>query len=68
MLISAFLIFLVYSTFSTPIILNRLGTLIIIFTLIIYINSINIVGITPGITLFNNWFSLSTYSVYLPQY
>jgi hypothetical protein len=54
MLISAFLIFLVYSTFSTPIILNRLGTLIIIFTLIIYINSINIVGITPGITLFNN--------------
>jgi len=63
MLISAFLIFLVYSTFSTPIILNRLGTLIIIFTLIIYINSINIVGITPGITLFNNWFSLSAYNV-----
>lgn len=63
MLISAFLIFLVYSTFSTPIILNRLGTLIIIFTLIIYINSINIIGITPGITLFNNWFSLSAYNV-----
>lgn len=63
MLISAFLIFLVYSTFSSPILINRLGTLIIMFTLIIYLNSINIIGLTPGITLFNNWFSLTGYNI-----
>lgn len=63
MLVSAFLIFLVYSTFSTPIIINRLGTLIIIFTLIIYINTIDIVGLTPGITIFNNWFNITAYNI-----
>lgn len=63
MLISAFLIFLVYSTFSSPILINRLGTLIIIFTLIIYLNSINIIGLTPGITLFNNWFSFTGFNI-----
>lgn len=54
MLISSFLIFLVFSTFSNAILINRLGTLTIIFTLILYYNSINIVGLTPGITLYNN--------------
>jgi hypothetical protein len=54
MLISSFLIFLVYSTFSNAILINRLGTLMIIFTFILYINSINIIGLTPGLTLYNN--------------
>lgn len=63
MLITAFLIFLVYSTFSTPIIINRLGTLIIIFTLILYLNTIDIVGITPGITLYNSWFAVTPYNI-----
>lgn len=63
MLFSAFLIFLVYSTFSNPVIINRLGTLIIGFTLIIYLNSINLVGMTPGITLYNNWFSFTGYNI-----
>jgi len=63
MLVTSFLIFLVYSTFSTPIIINRLGTLIIIFTLIIYINSIDIVGLTPGLTIYNNWFNITAYNI-----
>ena len=56
MLFTAFLVFLVYSTFSNAIIINRIGTLIVIFTLIIYLNTIDLVGITSGLTLYNNWF------------
>lgn len=63
MLISSFLIFLVYSTFSNAILINRLGTLMIIFTFILYINSINIIGLTPGLTLYNNWFSITSYNL-----
>lgn len=64
MLISAFLMFLVYSTLnSSIIILNRLGTLTIIFTLILLASSINIVSISPGITLYNNWLSLTPYNL-----
>ncbi len=63
MLISSFLIFLVFSTFSNAILINRLGTLTIIFTLILYYNSINIVGLTPGITLYNNWFNITSYNI-----
>jgi len=60
---TAFLIFLVYSTFSTPIIINRIGTLIVIFTLIIYLNTIDLVGITSGLTLYNNWFNITSYNI-----
>lgn len=63
MLITAFLVFLVYTTFSTPIIINRLGTLVIIFTLILYLNTIDLVGITPGITIYNNWFNITPYNI-----
>lgn len=64
MLITAFLMFLVYSTLNPSIIiLNRLGTLTIIFTLILFSSSINLVGITPGITLYNNWISLTPYNL-----
>jgi hypothetical protein len=69
MLFTAFLIFLVFSTFSqsssrpaggylpsgeATIIVNRLGTITIIFTLLLFYLSIDIVAISPGITLFNN--------------
>ena len=63
MLLSAFLIFLVYSTFSNAIIINRLGTITLIFTFILYYNSINIIGLTPGITLYNNWFNITSYNL-----
>lgn len=76
MLFTAFLIFLVFSTLKqksisglylnsseTSILINRLGTITIIFTLILYITSINIISITPGITLYNNWFNLTSYNI-----
>lgn len=45
------------------IILNRLGIISILFSLIIWITSINIISITPGITLYNNWFNITSYNV-----
>jgi len=67
MLFTSFLIFLVFSTFvSYPniegiispikghsIIINRLGTISIVFTLILLITSIDVISLTPGITLYN---------------
>jgi len=67
MLFTSFLIFLVFSTFvSYPkvegsispieghsIIINRLGTISIVFTLILLITSIDVIGLTPGVTIFN---------------
>lgn len=63
MLLTAFLIFLVYSTFSNAILINRLGVITLIFTLILYYNSINIVGLTPGLTIYNNWFNITSYNL-----
>lgn len=63
MLLTSNLIFLVYSTLSKSIIINRLGTITLIFTFILYLNSINIIGLTPGITLYNNWFKLTSYNL-----
>ena len=77
MLFTSFLIFLVFSTFiSYPklegsispivghsIILNRLGTICIVFSLILLIISIDVIGITPGITLYNGWFNLTSYNI-----
>lgn len=60
MLFVSFLILLVYSSFSINYIyLNRLTVLVIIYSLFLFINSINVVALTPGITLHNNWFNLS---------
>lgn len=77
MLFTSFLIFLVFSTIISysnlegnfrpidghSIIINRLGVICLIFTLILFIISINIIGLMPGITLFNNWFSLTAYNL-----
>lgn len=63
MLFSAFLIFLVFSTFSNPIILNRLGAISIIFSLLLIYSSVDVVAFTPGISLYNNWFYVSTYNI-----
>lgn len=77
MLFTSFLIFLVFSTFvSYPniegtispikghsIIINRLGTISIIFTLILLITSIDVISLTPGITLYNGWFNLTSYNL-----
>lgn len=76
MLFTSFLIMLVLSTYQTypklkenslidghSIIINRLGIITLITTLIILINSINIIALTPGFTIFNNWFNFTSYNV-----
>lgn len=45
------------------IILNRLGILILGFVLILFINSINIISLIPGFTIFNSWFSFTSYNL-----
>ncbi|GGQ46066.1 hypothetical protein GCM10010187_75400 [Actinomadura coerulea] len=68
MLFTSFLIFLVFSTFKSysvaqgnirpieghSIIINRLGVINLIFVLMLLITSIDVIALTPGITLFNN--------------
>lgn len=63
MLLTAFLVFLVYSTFSNAILINRIGVITLIFTLILYYNTINIVGLTPGMTIYNSWFNITSYNL-----
>lgn len=63
MLFTTFLIFLVFSTFSQSIIINRLGTISIIFTLLLFILSFDLISLSPGISLFNNWFNLTSYNL-----
>lgn len=59
MLLTTFLTFLVYSSFTNYLYLNRIFILIMIFSLFIFINSFDLIALSPGITLFNNWFSMS---------
>lgn len=58
MLFTSILIFLVLSTYicHNDNSFNRLGTITVAFILLIFISSLNIVSISNGITLFNNWF------------
>ena len=77
MLFTSFLIFLVFSTFKSysvaqgnirpieghSIIINRLGVINLIFVLMLLITSIDVIALTPGITLFNNWFNLTVYNL-----
>nr|QMJ95729.1 Nad2 [Metschnikowia mauinuiana]QMJ95739.1 Nad2 [Metschnikowia mauinuiana] len=43
--------------------LNRLGMLVLSFMLMLFTNSMNIMSLKPGFTLFNNWFSLTSYNL-----
>lgn len=77
MLFTSFLIFLVFSTFKSysvnqgnirpieghSILINRLGIINLIFILLLLITSIDVIALTPGITLFNNWFNLTVYNL-----
>nr|YP_009919725.1 Nad2 [Metschnikowia drakensbergensis]QMQ98322.1 Nad2 [Metschnikowia drakensbergensis] len=75
MLFSSFLTLLVFSTFTNTsdnktdskykqlMLLNRLGVLVFIFVLIMFIETINIITLMPGYTLFNNWFSYTSYNM-----
>lgn len=63
MLLTSFLIFLVYSTFTKPVILNRLGVLTLIFSFILFITTIEMVPLKTGMSVYNNWFSLNTFNL-----
>ncbi|CAH6724007.1 NADH-ubiquinone oxidoreductase chain 2 (mitochondrion) [[Candida] jaroonii] len=63
MLLTSNLMFLVYSTLSNSMLMNRLGTMTMMFTFMTYMNSMSMVSLTPGMTMFNNWFKLTTYNL-----
>ncbi|WPK27801.1 NADH dehydrogenase subunit 2 (mitochondrion) [Australozyma saopauloensis] len=62
MLFTSILIFLVLSTYicHNDNSFNRLGTITVAFITLMFISSLNIVSISNGITLFNNWFIFKT--------
>nr|QMS50979.1 Nad2 [Metschnikowia kamakouana] len=43
--------------------LNRLGMLVLSFMLMLFMNSMNMMSLKPGFTLFNNWFNLTSYNL-----
>nr|YP_009935184.1 Nad2 [Metschnikowia orientalis]QNS23067.1 Nad2 [Metschnikowia orientalis] len=45
------------------IMLNRLGILMLGFVLMLFINSINMMSLMPGFTMFNSWFSFTSYNL-----
>lgn len=68
MLITSFLIFLVFSSLKLNIIsdsiynilINRLGIITICFILFLFILSINLIPLIPGYTLYNNWLNITS--------
>ncbi|YP_001621416.1 NADH dehydrogenase subunit 2 (mitochondrion) [Debaryomyces hansenii] len=63
MTFTAFTMFLVFSTFSQSMMVNRTGTITIMFTTMLFFLSMDIVAMSPGMTLFNNWFNLTPYNL-----
>nr|QMS50717.1 Nad2 [Metschnikowia lochheadii] len=43
--------------------LNRLGMLVLSFVLMLFMNSMNMMTLMPGFTLFNSWFNLTSYNL-----
>nr|QMJ95632.1 Nad2 [Metschnikowia sp. 04-218.3]QMJ95640.1 Nad2 [Metschnikowia sp. 04-218.3] len=43
--------------------LNRLGMLVLSFMLMLFMNSMNMMELKPGFTLFNSWFNLTSYNL-----
>jgi NADH-ubiquinone oxidoreductase chain 2 len=76
MLLVSFLIFLVSSSYNSynknnflspvighSILYSRIVILLIIFTLFTYVSTFDLIGITPNITLYNDWFKISSSSL-----
>nr|YP_009919763.1 Nad2 [Metschnikowia continentalis]QMQ98402.1 Nad2 [Metschnikowia continentalis] len=51
------------SKIGHSILLNRLGMLVLSFVLMLFMNSMNMMTLMPGFTLFNNWFNLTSYNL-----
>nr|QMQ98305.1 Nad2 [Metschnikowia sp. 03-147.1] len=43
--------------------MNRLGMLVLSFVLMLFMNSLNMMSLMPGFTLFNSWFSFTSYNL-----
>nr|QMS50948.1 Nad2 [Metschnikowia sp. 01-655c1] len=43
--------------------MNRLGMLVLSFVLMLFMNSMNMMTLMPGFTLFNSWFNLTSYNL-----
>nr|QMS50839.1 Nad2 [Metschnikowia santaceciliae] len=51
------------SKIGHSILLNRLGMLVLSFVLMLFMNSMNMMTLMPGFTLFNSWFNLTSYNL-----
>nr|YP_009935201.1 Nad2 [Metschnikowia hawaiiana]QNS23084.1 Nad2 [Metschnikowia hawaiiana] len=43
--------------------LNRLGMLMLAFVLMLFMSSMNMMSLMPGFTMFNSWFSVTSYNM-----
>nr|YP_009919793.1 Nad2 [Metschnikowia agaves]QMQ98502.1 Nad2 [Metschnikowia agaves]QMQ98516.1 Nad2 [Metschnikowia agaves] len=65
MLFTSFLTLLVFSTYNMPyvghtIMLNRLGLMTMGFMLMLLMMTMDMMGLMPGMTLYNNWFNMTS--------
>nr|QNS23158.1 Nad2 [Metschnikowia bowlesiae] len=51
------------SIIGHSIMMNRLGMLVFSFVLILLINSMNIMSLMPGFTLYNSWFNFTSFNL-----
>lgn len=59
MLFTSFITLLVFSTFSNSILINRIGIICLIYSLILLTTSFDFNACIPGFTILNNWFVIT---------
>lgn len=64
MLIFAFLSLLVFSTYFSPLLINRITFILLIFTLFIFNSSFTLLSINDGLSIYNDWFFINSSNVY----
>lgn len=64
MLIIAFLSFLVFSTYFSPLLINRINLLLLIFITLIFNSSYTLFSINDGISIYNDWFFINNSNLY----
>lgn len=64
MLLIAFLSLLVFSTYSSPLIINRITLILLFISLFLFNSSYTLFSINDGLALFNDWFILSNSNLF----
>ena len=64
MLIIAFLSFLVFSTYFSPLLINRINLLVLIFITLIFNSSYTLFSINDGLSIYNDWFFINNSNIY----